>query len=52
MLAENLVDSYKPVQQCSTQDQMSIEDTAMGENDISKSAELDVGKLKVVITLL
>lgn len=52
MLAENLVDSYKPVQQCSTQDQMSIEGTAMSENDISKSAELNVGKLKIVITLL
>ncbi|KAK9937457.1 hypothetical protein M0R45_014246 [Rubus argutus] len=40
-VAENLVDSYKPVQQCSTQDQMSIEGTAMGENDISKSTELN-----------
>ncbi|PRQ30525.1 putative DNA helicase chromatin remodeling SNF2 family [Rosa chinensis] len=40
MLAENLAD--KPVQQCSTQDQLSIEGTAVGENDISKSAELNV----------
>nr|XP_011460706.1 PREDICTED: protein PHOTOPERIOD-INDEPENDENT EARLY FLOWERING 1 isoform X2 [Fragaria vesca subsp. vesca] len=40
MLAENLVD--KPVQQCSTQVQLSIEGAAVGENDISKSAELNV----------
>lgn len=50
MLAENLVD--KPVQQCSTQVQLSIEGAAVGENDICKSAELNVGKLKVVIILL
>ncbi|XP_050371450.1 protein PHOTOPERIOD-INDEPENDENT EARLY FLOWERING 1 isoform X2 [Argentina anserina] len=39
MLAENLVD--KPVQQCSTHNQLTIEGAAVAERDISESAELN-----------
>lgn len=51
MLAENLGDSYKPVQQYPTQDQPSIQFKEMDKNDSNKSTELNAGKLKVVISL-
>lgn len=52
MLAENLGDSYKPVQQYPIQNQLSIQCKEMDENDINKSTEFNAGKLKVVISLL
>ncbi|XP_048425635.1 protein PHOTOPERIOD-INDEPENDENT EARLY FLOWERING 1-like isoform X3 [Pyrus x bretschneideri] len=41
MLAENLGDSYKPVQQYPTQDQPSIQCKEMDKNDTNKSTELN-----------
>ncbi|XP_041028492.1 protein PHOTOPERIOD-INDEPENDENT EARLY FLOWERING 1-like isoform X2 [Juglans microcarpa x Juglans regia] len=42
MLAENLVDTNKPVQQCTTQDQLSIKYKEVDENDESKSSTADM----------
>lgn len=41
MLAENLGDSYKPVQQYPIQNQLSIQCKEMDENDINKSTEFN-----------
>lgn len=48
MLAENLVDNYKPLQQDPTQDQLSIKHKEEDGDDANESSELNVGKWKVV----
>lgn len=44
MLAENLVDNYKPVQQHPVQDQLSIKHKEVDENNTNESSELNAGK--------
>lgn len=51
MLAENLVDTHKPVQQHTTQDQMSIKYKEV-DNDINESPELNFGKWEFRVSLL
>lgn len=43
MLAENLVDAYKPVQQCTTQDQV-ITNKEVDENYVNEPPEFDFGE--------
>lgn len=44
MLAENLMDNHKPVEQCSTQDPPNIQHKEVDGNDTDESTELNVGK--------
>jgi hypothetical protein len=51
MLAENLVDTHKPVQQHTTQDQISIKYKEV-DNDVNESLELNFGKSEFMVSLL
>lgn len=51
MLAENLVDTHKPVQQHTTQDQLSIKYKEV-DNDVNESLELNFGTWEFMVSLL
>ena len=51
MLAENLVDTHKPVQQHTAQDQPSIKYKEV-DNDVNESLELNFGKRECMVSLL
>lgn len=44
MLAENLVENYKPVQQFATQDQPSIKYKEVDQNDVKESPAFNFGE--------
>lgn len=52
MLAENLVDNYKPLQQNPNQEQLSIKHKEEDGDDATEPSELNVGKWKVVVSSL
>lgn len=51
MLAENLVDTHKPVQQHTTQDQLNIKYKEV-DNDVNESIELNFGKQEFMVSSL
>jgi hypothetical protein len=52
MLAENLVDTCKPVQHYATQEQMTIKFKEVDEIDVNESPEFNFGNQEFMVSLL